>query len=105
MTKSIFIKLCGIEIPVDTSRFITPDWKEVLDFHAAWVQQVDWTKHGDPWPFQPYMLEYAKELAKCGFSEEMGDRTYKTADDIVTRCLQHYGLEFLEHYSRLNTVP
>lgn len=100
-----FIKICGVEIPVDYADFSTPRWPAVLDFHAAWLKKVDWSRHGDPWPFQPYMLEYAKELEKRGYWEETGGKRYQTADEIIQRCFRHFGLGFLEHYAKLETVP
>jgi len=99
-----FLKVCDVEIPVDVDNFITPDWKDVLDFHAKWVKLVDWTKYGEPWPFQPYMLEFAKQLERAGKEECLGKLRVRTADQWVERCFQHYGLGFLEYYSKLAEI-
>ena len=96
-----FIKICEIEIPFDAENFMTPDWKPVLDYHAQWVQLVDWRRLGmDPWPYQPFMLEYAKQLERLGERDLVRRRT---ADQWMTRCMEHYGLSFLSHYAQLKS--
>jgi hypothetical protein len=102
---AFFIKLCDVEIPVDVSDFITPDWRPVLNFHATWIKKVDWKKWGEPWPFQPYMLDFAKSLERLGRGDLRGTLRERTADEWIQRCLQHFGLSFLEYYAKLAVAP
>ncbi len=41
---------------------------------------------------QPYMLEFADQLAKFGYCEKLGAREYRSADDILERCFAHFGI-------------
>jgi hypothetical protein len=94
-----FIKMLGVEIPVDVEGFMTPQWKDVLDFHPTWKKAVDWSAYGEPWPFQPYMLEYAKALEKLGATGTVLHLRARKADEWMQRCLEHYGLPFISHYA------
>ena len=88
------IDLMGIVIeaaPEDLDGFITPNWKQVLDFYPKWVRRVE--KKGDiPWKVQAYMLGFADELEKRGIRN-------RTSNDWMVRCFQHFGLNWIGDYA------
>lgn len=91
------VKVLDVEIPVDAGDFITPDWTRVLEFYSIWVGQVDWSRYGEVWPIQPYMLQFSKELEKIKARIE-DDGHVRTADQWMQRFFEHFGLSGFERF-------
>jgi hypothetical protein len=94
-TTKLFLQEIHIPLPCDKhgiDNFITPFWKEVLDFYPEWLRQVV-EKGGDPWSFQPYTWAVCRELVRLEVRAE-----YNTPERWLGRCVEHHGVEFLVRY-------
>lgn len=85
----------GVELPFDLAEFITPDWDPVLRHYSRFAREVR-ASGREPYAIQPYMLEFAKAVeqacAKSGCYERLGSKVYKTADEIMGRYFEHFGI-------------
>lgn len=84
----------GVELPFDLENFITPDWDAVLKHYTRYARAVQ-ALGEEPQAIQPYMLEFAKAIEKSGYNETRQDDT-RTADDLIRRYFQHYGLSHFQ---------
>jgi hypothetical protein len=84
------LQVQGVTIPLPgpADCFITPWWHEVMDFYPSYCEAV--FERGDtPWPIQPYITQVLKGLERLKIRG-------RTAQDWMSRLMQHYGLSWLE---------
>jgi hypothetical protein len=86
------ITLQGVAFPMrfahDPTEFITPDWRQVVEFYPEFLRVVMAREdiREEPWDPQPYLLTFAKYL------ERRKAREGRTADDWMKRLVEHFGL-------------
>lgn len=90
------LEVHGIHIPYPGEKdncWITPFWYDVMEFYATYRSLAE-EKGIEPYKPQPYMLTIAKEVCRVGARPEY------TEEKLVERCIEHFGLLFLEKYMR-----
>lgn len=96
----------GVALPFDLDDFCTPHWPRVLDYYGTWRDRVEKRHEDSPpgptaWAPQGYALAFCKALEEAGYVEQLGDRFYKSADEIMARALAHFGaMTFMEMVTR-----
>lgn len=93
------VKLKNVEIPVDVTHFITPDWHRVLYFYPRWRRLVR-QDGGTPGPIQEYLLLYAEELERLGCEGSLAEKL--SSDEWISVYIRHYGLSHLERAVRFS---
>jgi len=90
------ITVQDIHIPIpgeeEAKAWITPFWYEVMEFYPTFLEKAKEQGIKEPYKVQPYMLAVAKELHRGGWRDEY------TEDQLIQRCFQHFGLQWLAGY-------
>lgn len=78
--------------------FITPDWKQVIEFYPAWVECME-ASGEEPWPIQPFILEVCDVLARSNI------RPGRDGDAWLQRLAEHFGLQTLAEWFATYGTP